>query len=165
MTSPWYICAAQAAREMMQPSGCLVPRASAGHSYPWGAFHQHSPVASPHSLLSGESMKQLTRQPLSLLPDHHLQGGREQRTDSSCGISQEGYADSSLLLTESFCLSSGRDRTAFKNPLLMSRQVRDRPSFPTSLLAYIRASSTGSSSEVCCICHQPLMSAPAPRGQ
>lgn len=165
VTSPWHICAAQTAGEMMQPSLCLMPWASEGYSYPRSAFHQHSPVASLRSLLSVESMRQLTCQPLSLLPDHHLRGGREQRRDSSCGISQEGYADSSLLPTESFCLSSGRDRTAFKNPSLMSREVRDKPSFPTSFLAYIRASSTGSISEASCICHQPSISAPAPRAQ
>lgn len=113
------------------------------------------PVASLRSLLSGERMRQLTSQTLSLLPDHHLRGGREQRGDSSCRISREGYADSSLLLTEPFCLSSGRDRTAFKHPLLMSREVSDRPAFPTSLPAYIRASSAVSSSKDHCIHCQP----------
>lgn len=62
-------------------------------------------LSPPCSLLSGKKRRQLPSQTLPFLPASHLQSGREQRRDSSCTTSHEGHADSSLLLTELFCLT------------------------------------------------------------
>lgn len=125
--SPWHTRTARAARELPRPSLRLVLRASEGPSASPSAFHQQGPCCLPPGpALWGEDEAARSRS-LSLLPDHHLWGGREQRRDSSCRTSREGYADSSLLPTAQL----RQRQNCLRSPLLMSREVRDRPSLPS----------------------------------